>query len=251
MPHEPSPIRFAASATAERTQRLALRTTDRPWSHPPSEHAAIGVHWEKAKVANPSFFNGIVYTVTALDVNAVETRGVLAPMEFQEFLYWRQNGMADVGICDAYGAAVLRSAEGHVMLCRPAANTLSAGKLTFVSGFIDRNDRLPDGRIDMLACTQRELGEEVGIGPDDASAEPGVIVARHAEKLMFAIVYRSRFDTASLKRRMLAFACSTADPEVVDVVAVADMADASNDRISAETAATLALVFAGDDGPVA
>ena len=159
---------------AIRTARVALRSAPEPWSFPPSEQAAIDVHWARSIAANPKYFNGTVYALTGLTMATDGVDATLAPIEFRQFLYWRDHGQPTVGLRDAFGAAIVRSSEGHVLLARAAPGTLTAGRYTFVTGFIDPNDRLADGTLDLLAsvmtpkCRPRVPRPRVGISESES-----------------------------------------------------------------------------------
>ncbi len=243
MPTLPSQAHSAHNVVATRVGRVVLLSAPEPWSFPQSEQALIDAHWRRAVAANPKYFNGTVYTLLELALAEDDVRATLAPIAFRQFLYWRENGQPDVGIRDAYGAAIVRSREGHVLLVRAAAGTLTAGRYTFVTGFIDRNDRLPDGTLDLLASTRRELGEETGLGVEDLLAEPGFIVVDGGGAVMFGVVYRSNLDANTLRKRMLRFAQAEAAPEIDDVRIVNRLDDVLMQQIQPATAAALRIVL--------
>jgi predicted NUDIX family NTP pyrophosphohydrolase len=213
--------RVSADPIALRTARVTLIATEQPWSFPASAQSLIDAHWARSVAANPKYFNGVVYTLTELAIEPSHVSATLAPIAFREFLYWREGGRPDVGLRDGFGAAILRSKEGHVLLCRAAPGMLNHGRYTFVSGFIDLNDRRPDGTIDLDASTRRELREETGLGRDDLTAEPGYVVVNAGGVVMFAVVYRSELDATTLRERILAFARTAEMPEIDDVMIVA------------------------------
>ena len=244
----------APAAMAPRIVRVAsvsLTAAALPWSYPETEQARIDAHWAHSIKANPKYFNGTVYTLTDLVHDTSAVRATLAPIEFRQFLYWRDQGKPAGGIRDAFGAAIVRSREGHVMLVRAAQGMLCAGRLTFVSGFIDLNDRTGDGMLDLAACTGRELGEEAGLGPDCVAAEPGYIVAEAEAMVLFGVVYRSSLAAVALRARMLDFVRSSPAPEIDDVV-IAVAADTALMRdLQPTTALALGLVLGvpGGAGP--
>lgn len=236
-------VRYAPCPDVVRVSRLTLGVDPTRWSFGSERQNEVDAHWTRCIQTNPSYFNGIVYTATALSVTGEAAHARLQPIEFREFLFWRLNGMPEVGLLDAYGGAILRSREGHVMLVRAAATMLSAGKLTFVTGFLDANDLSSENTLDLGASTRRELGEEVGLGPAAVTAVSGPIVARDREKLMFGIEYRSPLDARALRDAMLAHARRAAEPEVADVVIVEQLGEPIISEVSALTAATLAFVL--------
>lgn len=233
----------AASPIAIRTPRVTLTATEQSWSFPAATQPLIDAHWARSVAANPKYFNGLVYTLTHFAVEPGHVSASLAPIAFQHFLYWRDLGQPDVGIADVFGAAILRSNEGHVLLCRAAPGMLSEGRYTFVSGFIDLNDRLADGRVDLAGSTRRELREETGLGSDDLTPEPGYVVVNAGGMTMFAIVYRSALDAATLSERILAFARASAVPEIDDVMIVGSPDARLLQHWQPTTAAALQLVL--------
>ncbi len=99
--------------------------------------------------------------------------GQLMPVEFKSFLYWKEHGYPDTSVRDTFGSALIRSAEGHILLGRQRAGNINAGLAYLPGGFIDGRDVAADGSIDIAASVAREVAEETGLGAGDIERMPG------------------------------------------------------------------------------
>ena len=206
--------------SARRTRQMRLTADAVAWQMPDDRQADVERHWAVAREKNGRLFNGTVYVLRTLAVSAAGAAAELVPTEFRQFLYWRDNGYQENGIRDVFGAAVIRSADDAVLLGRAAAGTMSAARLTFITGFIDNSDRRPDGTLDLTASTARELAEETGLGGRDLRPEPGFVVATSGSLVLLGVVYRSELTAHALQERMLRFTRLQATPEIDDVVII-------------------------------
>lgn len=213
-----------SNSSIERVETLQLLATRSPWPFAVAHRDAIARHWAERSAANPAFFDGEVFVLRELRTGAGGPEAVLSLERFSAFLYWRDgNGQAD-GTLDGFAAAVVRSAEGHVLVGRAAAGTLNAGHIYLPGGFLDARDLRADGTIDVVASAARELEEETGLAAREVSQVPGIIVARHGRHCCFAIEYRSALTSEELARRMREGLARDASRELteIEVVRAAD-----------------------------
>lgn len=234
---------------AFRTQTLKLRARPEPWRMPARQRADVDRHWAESLAANPRLFNGVVHVLTELTLDPEHSGAVLAPAEFKDFLFWRRNAMPLSGIRDVFGAAIVRAADGGVLLVRAAAGTLCAGQTTFVTGFIDANDLRADGTLDLDASTRRELLEETGLGPAELQPEPGVVVAEAGPMVSLGKVYRSKLSAQALQARVTAFVRAQTAPELDGVAMLSHRSELDRLPHSAATRLTLDAVLASPSHP--
>lgn len=234
-----------------RVFRLAhcdLVVGDDRWSYMSEHAAAIERHWALRSAANPHFFNGRIFALASGAVAGDRFTGRLAAIDFKSFLHWRENGYPQTGFRDAFGSALVRSSQGHVLLGRQKPGHLNNGLAYPPGGFIDAQDVAADGRVDVGANAARELAEETGLDPAVFTRAPGFWLTQLGPQVSFASEFRSKLDTDALEAAWKRAMRHAADPELDGVVVVRSVADL-DETIAAFARALVRAVFAA--GPPA
>lgn len=199
------------------------------WAYAEDRKSAIADHWRAARVANPNYFNGTIHVLTRLEVAQGLAEASLMPTDFMNFLYWRDGGYpCEAQVRDGFGSALIRSAEGYVLLGRQRPGNINEGLAYLPGGFIDMRDVCTDGTIDIRASVARELAEETGLGANDVFAEPGFILVEAAAHVSFVVSYNSEEPADDLKRKIETHIASEIDPELAEIVIVTSPADLRN-----------------------
>lgn len=200
---------------------LALTVSTGHWVYAENHSEAIEAHWKLAVAANPSFFNGVVHVIESIGVGDAHVEARFIATDFKCFLYWRDEGFpAEGGVRDGFGSALIRSAEGHILLGRQRPGNINAGLAYLPGGFIDSRDAGAGGVVDIAASIERELREETGLGMDDLKAEPGFIVTMTGAQVSFAVTYNSELGAEELAAKVHAHIAADAEPELAEMVIV-------------------------------
>ena len=221
------PARTITKGESRRLSCCRLAVGVASWTYAEINKVEIAAYWEKAHVARPKLFDGTVHLLSEYELQDEALSGTLFPTDFKSFLYWREQGYPECGLRDAFGASVIRSSEGHVLLGLQSEGHLNSGLAYPPSGMIDQND-VRDGMIDIDASIERELEEETGLRPVDFRRVPGYILTILAPFMAIAIEWQSTLPAAALRERILAHVGSEAEPELADIVIVRSAADIGN-----------------------
>lgn len=202
-----------------------MRVNDYRWPLVEERRTEIDQHWQQVSRENAALFDGQVLMVhemrrhaDALDLSLFATR-------FRDYLYWRHTGFADPNVIDGFGAGVIQSADGALMLARQRPGNINEGLFYFPGGFIDPRDVEADGAVDIATSVQREVEEETGLSAGELDIIEGFTVAQLPAQLAIAVTCRSRLDAVSLADRIRDHVASLADPEIDEVLAVRSAAD--------------------------
>ena len=142
-----------------------LRLTDAAWDFADRHRDEISAHWARRSAEHPHYFNGTVLLLSAHTLSADGVfHGQLLRTDFKSFLYWRESGCPEAGVYDTFCTALIRSREGHVLLCQQRPGNLNEAFSTPPGGFIDERDVEADGTIDLSQAVMREISEETGLG---------------------------------------------------------------------------------------
>jgi len=202
-----------------------LKTVDESWPFAEEYAAEIEANWEKAKAFNSNYFNGIVYLTKDARSVGSEIHATLIRTDFKSYLYWRGQGFPESGVIDGFGSALIRSSDGNFMLIMQRPGNVNHGFAYLPSGFIDQNDVLPDGTIDIGRSVEREVDEEIGEAGSSLKREEGFIVARAGVHLCFAVPFYLPMTSEEFVSRVSRHNATTDDPEIESVIPVGRLDD--------------------------
>lgn len=191
-----------------------------PWPFAVEHAPAIDAHWRRRLAQSPMLFNGTIYLLEALGADEGTFSGRLRSVEFKSFLYWRETGHPEVGTADCFGSAIVRSAEGHVLLGVQRSGHINEGLAYLPGGFLDDRDVRDDGRVDINASVAREIGEEMGLGAAELTQDPRCIVTMLGPQISIGVSYRSPLDAGTLRGKAMSHIAADADAELAAVIAV-------------------------------
>jgi ADP-ribose pyrophosphatase YjhB (NUDIX family) len=178
---------------------VALRVVEGGWAFADRNRREIDLHWDRRSRENPHFFNGVVLVLVSRSVSADNVlSGTFVRTDFKSFLYWRETGWRDGQVMDAFGSALILSAEGRVLLGRQRAGNLNGGLSYPPGGFIDSRDIDPDGRIDLDGSVLREVTEETGLDGRQLRRLAGYVVTIAGPVLSIAVPWTSDLPEAEL-----------------------------------------------------
>lgn len=217
--------------TADETDRVlriegcSLHVSPATWDWASANAEAIDRHWQRRSRESPAMFNGVIHMLSAISLDGAHLHGNFARADFKSFLYWLEQGHPYAGVRDAFGSALIISAEGHVMLGRQRPGNINSGLAYLPGGFIDPSDVSAAGSIDIAGSIVRELVEETGLAAADADIAPGFIATFEGPQLSIAREIRIALPAQSLRARILDHIAKDPNPELADIVIVRSAVD--------------------------
>ena len=209
--------------------KCRLRTIEGAWGFQADEADRIDAHWRRRQAENLRMFNGAIFLMREMELTdeaeGPALRASFVRSDFKSYLYWREQGFPAAGVRDGFGSALIRSAEGHVVLGRQRPGNVNDGAAYLPGGFIDASDVLPSGEIDITGSILRELDEETGLRLADVTLEPGFLVTFERAQVSIACELRSALPAAALRARMMSHIADDPASELVDAVIVRAFAD--------------------------
>jgi 8-oxo-dGTP pyrophosphatase MutT (NUDIX family) len=204
--------------------RLDLRFEPVSWRFAVERRAAIDAHFAKLRVDKPEMFNGRVLLLRHGAIAGGTLRGAYLETDFASFIAWRDWGFPDRTMRNCFPMAALRSSDGAFLLGVMGGHTATAGQVYFPAGTPDPNDIVGES-VDLESGVMRELLEETGLGPADATAQPGWFATPLGQRLALMKVVEAREDAETLRRRILAFLAADAQPELAGIEVVRSVDD--------------------------
>ncbi len=195
------------------------------WAYAAENAEAINRHWVHRSAENPAMFNGVIHLAQEAWLDGRTLRVELMRTDFKSYLSWRDAGFPAAGALDAFGSALIRSQDGHVILGRQRSGHLNAGQTYLPGGFIDVRDIKADGEVDITASILREVGEETGLAAGDYAVEPGFHVTVTGPLVSLAREIRTGLTAIPLRAQILAHIAGEDQSELTDAVIVRTLAD--------------------------
>ncbi len=235
-----------AEGAVVRVARCALNLAPEAWPFAARHEADIATHWERRRSVSPKLYDGVVHLLRACTLEHNVFTATFLRTDFKSFLYWRALGYPGAGVregFDGFGSAVIRSAEGHVLLGRQTAGNINEGLAYPPGGFIDERD-VRDGVVDIDAATARELREETGLKPEDLSRTPGYLVTTSRPHVSIAVEWHSALPSDALKAHILDHVRRQPEPELADVAIVRSRSDIDAHAMPGYATVLLSALFA-------
>jgi 8-oxo-dGTP pyrophosphatase MutT (NUDIX family) len=155
---------------------------------------------------------------------------------YSAFMLWRRQGFPDIGMCHAFGWALIVSSDGALVYGVMGDETANAGRIYPPGGSLEPRDVLPGGRVDVARCIELELEEETGLRADEAEAGSMVVVF-DGPRLSFGRVFRFQQAADVLVARIRANLDRQDHRELADVVVI-------RSRLEAEAAGVVPYAVA-------
>ncbi|MEM1371578.1 MAG: NUDIX hydrolase [Pseudomonadota bacterium] len=228
---------------------------DLRWDFAERYAAEINAHWQRRTSDNPQFFNGPIVLLcepatVGTTAHGLTLGGRFLKADFKSFLYWREVGpthvntpevdpayggappasvcntsvsdtsVRDTGVCDAFGSAIVWSADGKLMVIRQSPGHVNQGQVYFPGGFIDQRDISEAGAIDIDGSVRRELAEETGLTAQDVTRTPGYLVTRNDRQLSIGVTFRTNLPADQLCQKVEAFIQQDSDAELAAVACI-------------------------------
>jgi 8-oxo-dGTP pyrophosphatase MutT (NUDIX family) len=199
--------------------RCDLRIVDEAWAFAALHASDIDAHWQCRRAENPGFFNGDVHLLSDFTLDGTRAfKGRFLRTDFKSFLYWRETGWRDRQVMDAFGSALIFSADGQVLLGQQHDGHLNSGLTYLPGGFIDLRDVGPGGAIDIEGSVRREVSEETGLDTRTFTRTEGYVIAVSGPLLSIAVGWRSGLNAAELAHAARRHIESEPDSELASVV---------------------------------
>ena len=225
-----------------RLERVSARRVDHDWAWARDNAEAIDRNWQRRKAKTPGLFDGPVYLASACAVTDGACEASLFEVPYSRFIAFRDAGVPDALVANAFAAIVPHSRDGAVLLGVMGTHTANAGQIYFPCGTPDPGDLRDDGSVDLAGSAAREFLEETGLTLPEG-AEEGWVLLRGDGQLAFLRPVRFDSDAEILKARIEAHRGGEDEPELAHCVIARSRADIDAARMPGFVQAYLASVF--------
>lgn len=222
--------------------RLSARRVDYDWTWPRENAEAVARNWRRRLERTPGLFDGTVFLASGCAIADGACTVDLFPTPYSRFIAFRDAGVPDALVANAFAAIAAHTADGAVVLGVMGTHTANAGQIYFPCGTPDEDDLRPDGTVDLAGSATRELLEETGLSVPEGAAEEWVLL-RGDGQLAFLRPVRFADDAEALRARIEAHRRREDAPELARSLIVRGRADIDPGRMPPFIQAYLARVF--------
>jgi hypothetical protein len=197
--------------------RLETAFAPARWDFAEREAARIDAHWALALVEKPKMFDGRVLLLRDPRIVASPEgsvfRGSFFDTNFRNFHAWFGFGFPDETAYNCFSMAALRSSDGAFLLGEMGAHTMNAGQIYFAAGTPDLSDIFGES-VDLGASVEREMEEETGVKPCEASPAPGWTVVVSGQKIACLQERRLPLTASEARARVAHYLAQDPEPEL-------------------------------------
>lgn len=143
------------------------------WRFPIEQQDEIDRVWASETVGKPDMHDGEVLIQHRGNVEGRIFRAGYSFTRYKPFLAWHRLGHPGPAVRNGFAMAALRTRDDAYLLGVMGPGTANAGKIYFAAGTPDRDDVMPDGRVDLAGSVLRELKEETGLRAEEVTVGTG------------------------------------------------------------------------------
>lgn len=142
----------------------------------PSEiQSSINSYWNTLMAEGKKYTRGKVFMIDSIHLSDHSLNVNLLETDYAHYLYSKNHPLPDLYNCRViYGAAMIVTSDGKIVIGEMGSHTANAGRLQFVAGGIDTED-ITDGVVNLEKSIIRETKEEIGIDITDPQIAQKII----------------------------------------------------------------------------
>lgn len=143
--------------------RFDCHVAEQSWPWADKNTDKIAAHWQTAITEKPDMFDGKVLIATEVAVEGSRLAAELTVVRYAALNFWVSSGFPYAGAFNLFGAGLVVTKDGAVLLGEMAGHTANAEISYFPCGTPDPDDVVGD-MLDVEGSILRELEEETGLG---------------------------------------------------------------------------------------
>ena len=222
--------------TLRPVDEIDARIAPRDWAFARDNAARVAAHWRDRLARKPAMFDGRVLLMSSANHVVENGRRVMRSAHFETsfsaFMAWRDFGFPDASVRNCFSMAALRGDDGGFILAEMGAHTSNAGQIYFPAGTPDPHDIVGD-RVDLDGSARRELEEETGLRPDEASFAPDWLLVDAGPRLACMKLVDVAAPADEVAREINRRIAAQTDPELAGVRVVRERRDLDPARMPA------------------
>ena len=206
-------------ATIIKTKKLTINDTGKKLTLSKYAEKKISNHWEELLKVHPWLFNGPVFSTVKMENNDGEIK---LECELSDYANYKCGQVSDLGpyACkNTYAGGILKSTDGKFFVSLNGTGSENKGKIQFIGGVIDPDDRYDEGKLDHLKAAFREFEEETGSAIRDSIVSTGdTYLITDEKKYGIQTVFYSNMNSEEILAAFDEFKKSSGNTEIARIV---------------------------------
>lgn len=206
-------------ATIIKTKRISINDTGRNLVLSKEAEQAINDHWKKLLEVHPWLFNGPVYSTVRMENNDGEVSLECELSDYANYQCGQVNDLGRYACKNTYAGGILKSTDGKFFVSLNGTGSENKGKIQFIGGVIDPDDRDDSGNLDPVKTALREFEEEAGSDIRDSIVSTGdTYLITDEKKYGIQTVFYSSMDSEKILSAFDAFKNGSDNTEIARII---------------------------------
>lgn len=205
--------------TIIKTKKITIIDTGKHLELSKEAEQKISDHWKELLEVHPWLFNGPVYSTVKMENNDGE---VSLECELSDYANYKCVQVQDLGryACkNTYAGGILKSTDGKFFVSLNGNGSENKGKIQFIGGVIDPDDRNESGDLDPIKAAFREFEEEAGSAIRDSIVSTGdTYLITDEKKYGVQTVFFSSMSSDEILDAFEAFKNSSDNTEIARII---------------------------------
>jgi 8-oxo-dGTP pyrophosphatase MutT (NUDIX family) len=218
------------------------RVTGDGWPWAEANAGKIAAYWLEAVAEKPDLFDGEVLIATEVGIEKSRVVSQHSVIRYSALTYWRHLGFPRADAFNLFGAGVVVTSDGAVLLGRMGAHTANAGFTYLPCGTPDLDD-VVDGKLDVEGSIVRELVEETGLDAARLTPSDNKWISWDGPLFACARRYDLDLDATAAEEIVRSHLAAEAKPELENVFFVRSLGELPQLNVPAYAEALLRQVL--------
>ncbi|MBO4456548.1 MAG: NUDIX hydrolase [Butyrivibrio sp.] len=206
-------------ATIIKTKKLTINDTGRKLALSKDAEKKINDFWEDLLKVYPWMFNGPVYSTEKMENNDGEVYLEIELSDYANYKCGQVNDLGDYACKNTYAGGILKSADNKFFVSLNGTGSENKGKIQFIGGVIDPDDRDEEGKLDPVKAALREFEEEAGKAIRDSIVSTGdTYLITNEKKYGIQTVFYSSMNSEEILAAFDAFKNGSDNDEIARIV---------------------------------
>lgn len=205
--------------TIIKTKKIIIIDTGKHLELSKEAEQKISDHWKELLEVHPWLFNGPVYSTVKMENNDGE---LSLECELSDYSNYKCGQVQDLGryACkNTYAGGILKSTDGKFFVSLNGIGSENKGKIQFIGGVIDPDDRNERGDLDPIKAAFREFEEEAGSAIRDSIVSTGdTYLITDEKKYGVQTVFFSSMSSDEILEAFEAFKNSSDNAEIARII---------------------------------
>ena len=205
--------------TIIKTRKIAVKDTGARLIVPAEIDNKIKDNWNELLKIHPFLFNGPVFSTANMINQDGEVTLECELSDYANYQYVQKYDIGEYSCKNTYAGCLLKSADDRIFVSLNGSGSENEGKIQFIGGVIDSEDRNESGDLDPIIAAKRELFEEAGAVIRDSIVSYGsTYLITDGSKYGIQTIFGSKLNSKEILAAFDEFKNSSDNAEIARII---------------------------------